>query len=227
MICVGGDFPKPPSAAGCSSLATLARGITELTGAGNKLGVGLFSQLSGVNHSCSPNGHQSFVTGRNNRMPSLNIFSTRRINANEEVTVAYCDLGAPTDVRQKELLGTYFFNCNCSKCQLPVDSTYLSTYNKCVENESKVLNLIDTGKYLSCLPILRAMTPSVETVWGRHSTQWGLHLLKIVKISLLQEEGEFNQEEIQNFIVEAKGIFEKLFGPGNEIEIMIRENYAI
>ncbi|XP_064411833.1 histone-lysine N-methyltransferase SMYD3 isoform X2 [Latimeria chalumnae] len=76
-----------------------------------EIGVGLYPSMSLLNHSCSPNCVIVFDGRR------LLLHATQEIQANEELTVSYIDVLAPTQERQSQLKSQYCFTCDCQRCQ--------------------------------------------------------------------------------------------------------------
>ncbi|KAL0952330.1 hypothetical protein HGRIS_006610 [Hohenbuehelia grisea] len=75
---------------------------------------GVFDHLSRVNHSCSPN---TIRTWRDESL-SMQLFATRDIAKDEEITCEYCDLLEPASARQK-VLAPYDVVCTCNACRFP------------------------------------------------------------------------------------------------------------
>lgn len=74
------------------------------------LGVGLYPQLSVLNHSCWPNCSSIF----NGVM--LEIRNIRNISKDEEIAISYSESMLPTMQRRQELNERYFFTCTCFLC---------------------------------------------------------------------------------------------------------------
>ena len=82
----------------------------------DRIGVCLQPYASLINHSCDPNAVIGFDEGR------IHVKALREIKTGEQVFISYIDNTNPLDVRQKELLERYFFECSCSKCALGTSS---------------------------------------------------------------------------------------------------------
>ena len=74
-------------------------------------GTGLFPLMSYLNHSCEPNAEIRYVDGNS----EASVVALRQIKEGEEVLVSYIDEHADYDERC-ELLASYQFICECSKC---------------------------------------------------------------------------------------------------------------
>ncbi|KAK2959170.1 hypothetical protein BLNAU_5965 [Blattamonas nauphoetae] len=74
-------------------------------------GFGLFHMGSMFNHACCPNS--AFCHDRRGR---IIVVTLRPIRTAEEITVDYSELCIAMDRRQKELKGTYHFDCRCPRC---------------------------------------------------------------------------------------------------------------
>ncbi|KAL6062168.1 SET domain-containing protein [Balamuthia mandrillaris] len=88
----------------------------------NTVGVGLYPQAALINHSCQPNCVSLFVGA------SFHLRSIVDINEGDEITLNYVHIGDPTEQRRKALRETFFFECQCTRCQqfMPLE-TVLST----------------------------------------------------------------------------------------------------
>lgn len=76
------------------------------------LGISLDPFAALANHSCDPNA----VVVMNG--PELSFRSLRLIEKDKEILISYIDITNPIARRQAELEERYFFECDCSKCQL-------------------------------------------------------------------------------------------------------------
>ncbi|KAJ3035790.1 hypothetical protein HDV00_003417 [Rhizophlyctis rosea] len=74
------------------------------------VGVGAFSTLALMNHSCDPNCAIIFQ-GRTATLRSI-----KDIKEGEEIVQSYLELSEATYLRRKELKKRYFFDCNCEAC---------------------------------------------------------------------------------------------------------------
>ncbi|KAG9285246.1 hypothetical protein G9A89_002142 [Geosiphon pyriformis] len=74
------------------------------------IGVGVYSEIALINHSCLPNCLAIFEGSK------VMIRSIRSIQKDEEIFITYTDLGLPTVERRKELNQRYFFVCKCELC---------------------------------------------------------------------------------------------------------------
>ncbi|RDB28336.1 SET domain-containing protein 5 [Hypsizygus marmoreus] len=74
----------------------------------------VFDKLSRVNHSCVPNA----VTKFDLASFSSSMCAIREIKTGEQIFIAYCDTGASTAARQRELK-PYGFECSCRRCTDP------------------------------------------------------------------------------------------------------------
>nr|XP_043607431.1 histone-lysine N-methyltransferase ASHR1 [Erigeron canadensis] len=74
------------------------------------LGTGLYSVISIINHSCSPNSVLVFE----GRMATIR--ATQQIPKGSEVLISYIETAGNTMTRQKALKEQYFFTCSCPRC---------------------------------------------------------------------------------------------------------------
>ena len=77
----------------------------DLIGHGVYLGASLF------NHSCTPN---CFVSSG---VHSLCVTVDSAVGADEELTIAYCDVQLPLAARRRQLSRHYRFECSCERCE--------------------------------------------------------------------------------------------------------------
>lgn len=79
------------------------------------LGTGIYLGASIIDHSCEPTALATFE--------GTSIFIRTLQDLPEldwsKVKISYIDILATTEERQKELLDTYYFLCDCPKCMLP------------------------------------------------------------------------------------------------------------
>ncbi|XP_018589847.1 histone-lysine N-methyltransferase SMYD1a isoform X1 [Scleropages formosus] len=87
------------------------------------VGVGLFPNLSLVNHNCLPNctvilnhGSQTALNPLFHTQSRIELRAQERISQGEELTVSYVDLLNVSTDRQQLLKQQYFFDCTCECC---------------------------------------------------------------------------------------------------------------
>lgn len=87
------------------------------------VGVGLFPNLSLVNHDCWPNcsvtlnnGNQSALNSALHSKRRIEVRALGKISAGQELTVSYVDNMNVSSERQKLLKDRYFFDCSCERC---------------------------------------------------------------------------------------------------------------
>jgi SET and MYND domain-containing protein len=86
---------------------------------GLEIGVGLFPQLSMMNHSCSPNAILYF------NQTQAQVTALRRIEKGEEICISYVDLTLGKNDRRNILRTQYFFDCSCPCCFSKVSPFFL------------------------------------------------------------------------------------------------------
>ena len=77
---------------------------------GLEIGVGLFPQLSMMNHSCAPNAILYF------NQSQAQVKALRKIEKGEEICISYVDLTLGKKDRRALLRHQYFFDCSCPCC---------------------------------------------------------------------------------------------------------------
>ncbi|GMF60736.1 unnamed protein product [Phytophthora fragariaefolia] len=78
------------------------------------VGIGMFPEGALFNHDCDPNCVVSF----NER--EMRVHVVRDVEVGEELTVSYVELMQSTKARRKELKESYFFDCECKRCQAAI-----------------------------------------------------------------------------------------------------------
>eukprot|EP00934_Nitzschia_sp_Nitz4_P008862 Nitzschia sp. Nitz4//scaffold17_size182527//173440//174333//NITZ4_001884-RA/size182527-processed-gene-0.110-mRNA-1//1//CDS//3329539430//8852//frame0 len=102
------------------------------------LGIALFSTPSFMNHSCDPNVLHTFMYGETGSTPEIILTAIKDILPGQEIQISYMDCNAPfRHVRRDSLAKTYFFICECPRCQVEceLDSDDLLKY--CVDCTNK------------------------------------------------------------------------------------------
>uniref|UniRef100_M4BP63 MYND-type domain-containing protein n=1 Tax=Hyaloperonospora arabidopsidis (strain Emoy2) TaxID=559515 RepID=M4BP63_HYAAE len=85
---------------------SIANGVTN-----EALGIGLFPEGALFNHDCDPNSIVSFK-GR-----EMLVHVVKDVAAGQEITFSYVELLQSTQARRSELKESYFFDCECARCQ--------------------------------------------------------------------------------------------------------------
>ncbi|KAL3664945.1 hypothetical protein V7S43_010121 [Phytophthora oleae] len=75
------------------------------------VGIGLFPDGALFNHDCDPNCVVSFK-GR-----EMQVHVVKDVQEGQELTVSYVELLQSTTSRRSELKESYFFDCECARCQ--------------------------------------------------------------------------------------------------------------
>ncbi|KAJ5079441.1 histone-lysine n-methyltransferase ashr1 [Anaeramoeba ignava] len=77
------------------------------------IGFGFYPKASFMNHSCNPNCVAVFSSNE------IHIRTISNIETEEECSISYIELMNSTQMRKKQLLNDYLFDCKCKKCQDP------------------------------------------------------------------------------------------------------------
>ncbi|KAL7540878.1 hypothetical protein ACHAXR_010680 [Thalassiosira sp. AJA248-18] len=91
-------------------------GFTISTSEQLPIGHGIYCGASMINHSCRPNAVPTFWL-RDCTPPMLQVTVCQSVSAEEEVTIACCDVSTPMRVRSGSLWTNYKFICDCPLCQ--------------------------------------------------------------------------------------------------------------
>lgn len=102
------------------SKATVERFAKFLTnrvmmGADGIYGSGVFPLYSHINHSCVPNVHNAY----NPTIQCLTVYSTRDIQAGEQITVSYLSSLCRTRLQRQGEIQKWGFDCACAACTEP------------------------------------------------------------------------------------------------------------
>ncbi|KAK0612237.1 hypothetical protein B0T14DRAFT_439291 [Immersiella caudata] len=79
--------------------------------------MGLFVELSRINHACNPNAHVHF----SETTLAMTIWSAKDIEVGEEITISYSSTELTSEERKETLLKQWGFKCTCSLCSAPQD----------------------------------------------------------------------------------------------------------
>ena len=79
------------------------------------LGLALFGVGGAANHSCAPTALAHFDASAGGGLQQR-LRVTSALASGAELTIAYCEVGAPTHARRAELQRGYFFQCGCARC---------------------------------------------------------------------------------------------------------------
>ncbi|KAM0273575.1 hypothetical protein ACHAQH_008238 [Verticillium albo-atrum] len=106
--------------------------------------IGLFPEVSRLNHACRPNAFFRF----SQRTLTMQVVAYRDIRPGEEITINYAPLGMPHNIRKKYLFDNYGFHCRCSLCQAPpeVRSAADARRMRIVEVRADMRKAHDKGK---------------------------------------------------------------------------------
>lgn len=101
-----------------------------------RVGIFLDPQFAILNHSCLPNCLQ-IESG----YEQYSVVNSLPIQANEEITVNYINVGAPVEIRAYKLLTKYHFHCQCQLCLMKQDVFFTMQCNECLKQiKSSSLN---------------------------------------------------------------------------------------
>lgn len=84
-------------------------------GENNEYGSGVVEHYSRINHSCSPNVHNSY----NPTIGMFTIHAVRQINKGEEIVTSYINGSCRTHEQRTNLLRNWGFKCECECCSGP------------------------------------------------------------------------------------------------------------
>lgn len=103
----------------CDSVGLLSPNVIGLSDSSESSIVSCGQALMGAgsffNHSCVPNTHH--ISNTDEAGSNVYFLTNQPVKAGEELTISYCDVDAPLELRQNTLRGQYGFDCDCSKCK--------------------------------------------------------------------------------------------------------------
>ena len=76
----------------------------------DSLGVGVYENISFINHSCNPNSASMSRSGK------IVLRAIKNIKQGDEITINYIDIASPSEKRQFDLKERYHFTCTCEIC---------------------------------------------------------------------------------------------------------------
>jgi hypothetical protein len=94
--------------------AAIFRSNSVAMGGKGEYGSGVFASYSRINHSCTPNVHNSY----NPTLEKLTVYATSQINKGEEILTSYTNLDRTYEQRKAALL-TWDIDCQCRCCAGP------------------------------------------------------------------------------------------------------------
>ncbi|XP_037548149.1 histone-lysine N-methyltransferase Smyd1 [Nematolebias whitei] len=118
--------------------------LTDQRGLQN-VGLGLFPNLSLVNHDCWPrctvtfnHGNQSAVSSALHSKTRMELRALRKISKGEELTFNYVDLLNLSAERQKQLKERFHFDCSCQRCSQQLGDDLMSASSESKHSADKV-----------------------------------------------------------------------------------------
>ncbi|CAK7226248.1 hypothetical protein SBRCBS47491_006167 [Sporothrix bragantina] len=102
--------------------AILGTNTISLTLGMNQMHLGLYPELSRINHACNPNAYYRF----SHRTLTIEVVAYRDIQPGEEITISYAQLTQSRTERRLFLQNNWHFNCSCSLCRADADAMTLS-----------------------------------------------------------------------------------------------------
>jgi SET and MYND domain-containing protein len=97
--------------ASSSSFAEAVTAAMVASASGTGAGTALYGAPSLLNHSCDPNVEVFWA-----RDATATFRASRRVEANEPLTVAYVDVSRDVAARRERLAFAYGFECGCERC---------------------------------------------------------------------------------------------------------------
>ena len=108
---VCGDSKASSSSSSPNAFAEAVTAAMAASASGMGAGTALYGAPSLLNHSCDPNFEVSWA-----RDATATLRASRRVEANEPLTVAYVDVSRDVAARRERLAFAYGFECQCERC---------------------------------------------------------------------------------------------------------------
>ena len=108
---VCGDSKASSSSSSPNAFAEAVTAAMAASASGMGAGTALYGAPSLLNHSCDPNVEVSWA-----RDATATFRASRRVEANEPLTVAYVDVSRDVAARRERLAFAYGFECQCERC---------------------------------------------------------------------------------------------------------------
>ena len=106
-----GDSKASSSSSSPNAFAEAVTAAMAASVSGMGAGTALYGAPSLLNHSCDPNVEVSWA-----RDATATFRASRRVEANEPLTVAYVDVSRDVAARRERLAFAYGFECGCERC---------------------------------------------------------------------------------------------------------------
>ena len=105
------EAPSSPPSSPPNAFAEAVTAAMTASASGMGAGTALYGAPSLLNHSCDPNVEVSWA-----RDATATFRASRRVEANEPLTVAYVDVSRDVAARRERLAFAYGFECQCERC---------------------------------------------------------------------------------------------------------------
>ncbi|KAK4881149.1 hypothetical protein RN001_004468 [Aquatica leii] len=164
------------------------------------LGTGIYLAASIIDHSCQPNAVAIF------QGILLNIRATEEMGSLnwDKVFLSYTDTLQTPEVRQKDLISTYYFLCKCPRCLDPKESLIMSAgacpNQKCDAplplSKETLENCYQCGTVIS--EDVKQQFKEVTELTDMHLQNMKLAYLDVCKVCLRKHEGVLHRLNIQH-----------------------------
>lgn len=114
------------------------------------LGTGIYLGASIIDHSCQPNALALFE----GTTLAIRILQEMPVLDWSKVRISYIDVMASTEERQRQLLETYYFLCDCPKCLAPENR--LEMFGACCQNSCE--GIVDVSQDWQCTKCAKKLT---------------------------------------------------------------------
>eukprot|EP00644_Phytophthora_capsici_P005133 jgi/Phyca11/96394/e_gw1.1.416.1 len=129
------------------------------------VGIGLFPNGALFNHDCDPNCVVSFK-GR-----EMQVHVVKDVQEGQELTVSYIELLQSTTSRQAELKGSYFFDCECTRCQAATTDDWYLDGLMCSNKECQ--GFVELARHEEELKAISALPSSSDLkTWEKYQKMW-------------------------------------------------------
>ena len=166
------------------------------------IGSGLYMRAAVINHSCQPNAAAIYLG------TTFVLKAIQKIRVGDEITISYVDLEMDRFRRQNWLKKTFYFDCQCIKCQsndFGIDFRALDQLKGDLRRESKTIS----PNWIKISQISDAMIIIFYQIYGRFHPQ--LIPLLIDILSAKYQNKREDRQQLKNFMTDVRQKVELIY----------------
>ena len=172
------------------------------------IGSGLYIEPSVLNHSCQPNAATIYFG------TTLVLKAIKPIKRGEEITICYVDLEMDRIERQKLLKNSFYFECQCIRCEsndFEVDYNLFNELKKKMKSES----MKETPDWSAISQLSDRWVDISFQIYGRFHPQLTPLLIEILSAKF-QNKAE-NSNHFNKYLKQLQQIVELIFGSNHSL----------